>query len=218
MEQVSLAAEKRDAMGKGVARKLRAAGKVPGIAYGRGADPVPVTVEERDLLSLAKHGANVLIDLKIDGVDTDDDTLAILRELQRDPTTDRPLNADFQWISLTERITLAVPITIEGTPIGVEAGGVLEQSLWELQVNVLPTAIPSSIPVSVAHLDIGQSLHVRDLAVPEDVEVLTPGDEPLLTITAPKVEEEGVVAVREQEAAEVEAAEEPEESQPEAEA
>ena len=208
-----------------MARKLRAAGQIPGVAYGRGTDPVPVVLEERDLLSVAKHGANVLIDLKIDGAKTSEDTLAILKELQRDPTTDRPLNVDLQWISLTEKITLGVPVALEGLPQGVEAGGVLEQSLWELQVSVLPTAIPQSMPISVAELDIGQSLHVRDLAIPEGVEVLTPGDEPVASVNAPKVEEEVVEEVEEglevegEEGEPVEGeegAEEQEESQPEA--
>ncbi len=197
MEQVSLTAKKRDDGGKGVARKLRAAGQIPGVAYGRGTDPVPVVLEERDLLSVAKHGANVLIDLKIDGADEADDTLAILKELQRDPTTDQMLNADLQWISATEKITVAVRVALEGLPVGVEAGGILEQTLWDLQVSVLPTAIPSSIPISVAELDIGQSVHVRDLVVPEDVEVLTPTDEPVASVNAPKVEEEVVEELEE---------------------
>jgi large subunit ribosomal protein L25 len=197
MEQVSLSAKKRDAGGKGVARKLRAAGQIPGVAYGLGTDPVPVVLEERDLVSVAKHGANVLIDLSIDGAKTPEDTLAILKELQRDPTTDQLLNADLQWISLTAKITLEVPVALEGLATGVEAGGILEQSLWTLQVSVLPTAIPQSIPVSVAELDIGQSLHVRDLVVPEGVEVLSPADEPVASVNAPKVEEEVVEELEE---------------------
>ncbi|MGD8237525.1 MAG: 50S ribosomal protein L25 [Armatimonadota bacterium] len=225
MEQVSLTAETREQAGKGAARKLRAEGKIPGVAYGHGTEAVPVLIDERDLLSVAKLGANVVVDLKIDGTETAADTLAILKELQRDPTTDRLLNADFQWISLTERITVSVPLALEGTPIGVEAGGVTEQSLWELEVNVLPTAIPSSIPVPVADLEIGQSLHVRDVVVPEGVEVLSPGEEPVVSVGAPVIEEEPVVeeaieveGEEEEGAEEAEVPEEGQEPQPEADA
>jgi large subunit ribosomal protein L25 len=192
MEQVTLAADTREHAGKGAARKLRAAGKIPGVAYGRGIDPVRLAIDERELQSVAKLGANVLIDLKIDRRKGKSDTLAIVKELQRDPTTDRLLSVDLQWISLTERIRVSVPIELEGTPRGVEAGGVMEQSLWELQVSVLPTAIPSAIAVPAADLDIGHTLHVRDVSVPEGVQVLTPGDEPVVTVTAPRAEEEVV--------------------------
>ena len=210
MEQVTFLVQKRDQVGKGAARKLRAAGQIPGVAYGRGVDPVPIAVDERQLLALEKHGANVLIDLKVDDAPSGASRLAILKELQRDPITLRPLSVDFQWISLTQRITVAVPIVLEGEPRGAESGGVLEHSIRELQVHVLPTEIPSSIPVSVAELDIGQSIHVRELDVPEGVEVLTPADEPVVTVSAPRAVE--VV----EEAPEEEVPEAEEEAAPEA--
>jgi large subunit ribosomal protein L25 len=222
MEQVTLTAEKREQTGKGAARKLRAAGKIPGVAYGRGVDPVSVCIDERDLLAVAKRGANVLIDLQIDGGSGASDALAILKEVQRDPVTDRPLGVDLQWISLTERITVSVRIVIEGHAPGVDAGGIMDQSLWDVQVSVLPTDIPSSIAVPVGHLEIGQTIHVRELVVPEGVEVITAPDEPVVTITLPVVEEvpeeEEEIPVEEEEAAEEGAeAKEAEEPQPEGE-
>ncbi len=222
MEQVTLAAQKREQTGKGAARKLRAAGKIPGVAYGRGVDPVSVVVDERDLLSVAKQGANVLIDLQIDGATGTSDALAILKEVQRDPVTDHPLSVDLQWISVTERITVSVPTVLEGAAPGVEVGGIMEHVLWELQVNVLPTQIPSSISVPVGHLEIGQSIHVSEVVVPEGVEVLTPLDEPVATVTAPVVEEVPEEVVEEipvegEEEEAPEGAEEAEEPQPEAE-
>ena len=191
MAIVSLEAEHRTDVGKGVARKLRAGGRVPGVYYGRGEDSIPLTISLKDLASVleAADGSNVIVDLRIPG-DSAKDRKALIREIQRDPVAGLILHLDLQHISLTERITVEVPIVLLGTPIGVkEAGGILEHLLREVEVECLPTDIPSKLEVDVSGLQIGDSLHVSDIKV-ERAEILTEADRAIAAVVPPTVLEE----------------------------
>ena len=191
MAIVSLEAARRADVGKGVARKLRAGGRVPAVYYGRGEDSIPLTISLKELESVihSAEGSNVIVDLKVSG-DKPKDRKALIREIQRDPVAGLILHLDLQHISLTERITVQVPIVLLGTPIGVkDAGGILEHLLREVEVECLPTEIPSKLEVDVSGLAIGDSLHVRDIKT-ERAEIKTEMDRAIAAVVPPTILEE----------------------------
>jgi large subunit ribosomal protein L25 len=205
MEQ-KLVAEKREGTGKGVARKLRAAGRVPAILYGHGMEPLALSVDSRELFHLLHTGAgaNVLVDLVVDGTEH----LALPREVQRDHIKGRFVHVDFLAVRRDEKINVTVPIRIVGESPGVKAGGVLEHHLWELSVECLATDVPEAVDVDVSELEIGSGVRVGDLKPPHGATILTNPDDSVVAVTQPQmaveVEEEAAEAV-EGEAAEEEA-------------
>jgi large subunit ribosomal protein L25 len=189
--EVTLKAEIRPGTGKGVARKLRAAGRVPGVVYGRGMDPVAVAVERLALARAFKTdaGRNVLIDLQV-GSDTH---LTLARELQRDPVRGTLLHVDFLKIARDVAIEVDVPVHITGESPGVKEGGVIEHHLWSVRVSCLPGNVPERLDADVSRMVIGDMLRVADLIVPDGVTVLTEPNEAVLGVVVPqilKVEEE----------------------------
>ena len=214
MAEVRLKVERRQGTGKGVARKARAAGKVPAVVYGRGMDPVTIQVDKRELVT-ALHtdaGMNVLLDLELDGATV----LALTRELQRDPVKGTLLHADFVKVDRTQAIDVEVPVQLVGEASGVSEGGVLEHGFFTLHVRCLPGDVPEHIDADVSGLGIGDSLRVADLAAAGDYEILNDPDSVIASITTPVSEEElqameaGVAGEPEERiAAEAEAAAEP---------
>jgi len=191
MAIISLEAARRGDVGKGVARKLRAAGRVPAVYYGRGEDSIALTIDLKHLMNAIEsaEGSNVIVDLRVSG-DTAKDRKALIREVQRDPVAGSILHLDLQHISLTERITVEVPIVLVGTPVGVkDSGGILEHLLREVEVECLPTDIPSKLEVDVSGLAIGDTLHVSDIKT-ERAEILTESDRAIATVVPPTVLEE----------------------------
>lgn len=199
-----MTAELRDGTGKGVARKLRAAGRVPAVLYGHGSDSVAISVDERDLYHLLHTGAggNVLVGLEVDGAEH----LALPREVQRDAIRGSVYHVDFLEVSRDQKIAVDVPIHVVGESVGVKAGGVLEHHLWDLHVECLPGDVPDSIDIDVGPLEVGQSVKVADVRAPEGVTILTSEDETVLSVVAPQL----AAALEELEAAEAEAAAEAE--------
>src|SRR3989442_7909208 len=191
MAIVSLEAATGADVGKGVARKLRADGRIPGVYYGRGEESIPLTVALKDLEAVIESadGSNVIVDLKLSGTAAKD-RKALIREIQRHPVAGLILHLDLQHISLTERITVEVPIVLIGTPIGVkDGGGILEHLLREVEVECLRTDIPSRLEVDVSALQIGDSLHVSDIKA-ERAEILTEADRAIAAVVPPTVLEE----------------------------
>jgi large subunit ribosomal protein L25 len=188
MAVIPLTGTRREKLGKGGARKARAAGEIPGVLYGHGETPVAVAVGSREFdVALRGHkGGNAIVNLSVAGTDY----TALVRDVQYDPITNQILHLDFQHISLTETIEVSVPVHLTGIPVGVkDAGGILEPITRELDVRCLPTAIPASIDVDVAALNIGDSIHVRDLKL-GTLEVLTDPDTTIATVVPPSVVEE----------------------------
>ncbi len=191
MAMLSLKSARRSDVGKGVARKLRMSGSIPAVYYGRGEDPIPLTVGLRELEDVIHRaeGSNVIVDLKVEG-DAASDRKALIREIQRDPVAGSILHLDLQHISLTERIVVEVPIVLIGTPIGVkDGGGILEHLLREVEVECLPTDIPSKLEVEVSALNIGDSLHVSDIKA-DRVVIKTDADRAIAAVVAPTILEE----------------------------
>ncbi|MFN2489721.1 MAG: 50S ribosomal protein L25/general stress protein Ctc [Actinomycetota bacterium] len=188
MAEVKLTAERRRGKGKGVARKARAAGKVPGILYGRGMEPVAVQVDRRDL-AIALHtdaGMNVLLDIDIDG----EKTLALTRELQRDPVRGTLLHADFVKVDRTQEIEVEVPVHLTGEAPGVKEGGVLEHQLFTVHVRCLPAEVPERIEADISGLGVAESLKVADVADGLNYTILNDPDVVVAMIAAPVSQEE----------------------------
>ncbi len=189
MAIVVLAAKARTGAGKGVARKSRMRGNIPGVIYGGGETSIPFEASQDDFQALIHtvSGENVIVDLKLEG-DTSD-RKAIIREIQRDPLKGTILHFDLQHISLTERVTVEVPTVVVGVPIGVkDFGGILEHILREIKVECLPTEIPPKIELDVTSLKIGDSIHVGDLVV-EKVTIMTDPERAVVTVVPPAAEE-----------------------------
>ena len=179
-----LQAERRTDIGKGVARKTRAAGRVPGVVYGHG-DPIKIDVDARDLYHLlhTDAGMNVLVDLKVDG----DEWLAMPREVQRDHLRDRLLHVDFYRIARDEKIVVEVPVHLVGDSHGVREGGVVEHHLWRVQVECLPQDVPNAVEADVTPLGIGESLKVEQLPAPEGCTIVTNAAEVVVSVVTPQI-------------------------------
>jgi large subunit ribosomal protein L25 len=188
MAAITLTGSRRQQLGKGGARKARAAGQIPGVLYGHGEAPVSVAIGsvEFDQAMRGRPGANPLVNLRLEGSEVS----ALIRAVQYDPMTHGILHIDFQHISLTESVEVQVAIHLTGLAVGVkDAGGILEHIVRSIEVRCLPTAIPSSVDVDVSALNIGDSIHVRDLSVP-NVTILTDRDATIAAVVAPTVMEE----------------------------
>lgn len=206
MEQ-KLVAERREGTGKSVTRKLRTAGKVPAVVYGGGMNAVAVTVDAKELYHVMHTGAgaNVLVDLVVDG----EEHLALAREIQRDHIRGQIKHVDFLAIRRDVKVTIDVPVRVTGESPGVKQGGVVEHHLWDIHLECLPGDVPEAIEADISSLELGNTLHVSDLVPPSRVTILTSPDEVVLSVVTPqimKLEEEAVPV--EGEVAEVAAGEE----------
>ncbi|MGQ0572158.1 MAG: 50S ribosomal protein L25 [Armatimonadota bacterium] len=196
MERVALKAQGRDGVGKGAARSLRRSGLVPAVVYGRGREARTVAVEARALTeALHTHaGMNVLIDLEMPNGDGSESTIVIVKDTQRDIFRHHLIHVDFHAISLTDVIEMHVPVVLNGTAKGVAEGGVIEHHLREVLVECLPTQVPDRFDLDVTELVVGRSMHASDLAIPDGVKLLTQPDEVIVTVVAPRVQEEAAPA------------------------
>jgi large subunit ribosomal protein L25 len=188
MARLELDVSVREGTGKGVARKLRAKGAIPAVVYGSGAETIALSVDESMLQAVVRQGSNQIIDLK--GPSGFDGRLVLVKELQRHPVSRRLLHCDFYTVDTSQTIEVSIGVHVEGRPHGVEMGGILEVVLREIEVRCLPLAIPERLDVDVSALDIGDALHVFDLALPEGVELISDPSQTLLHVVAPRVEEE----------------------------
>jgi len=192
MKEVSFKVQARSQAGKEKAKKIRAQGLLPGVVYGEGrSTPVLFNAHDFETLYHSVRGENVLINLEIEngGKET---KKTLIREIQREPVWGKILHVDFQHISLSKKITVKVPVHLVGTPVGVkDTGGILQHTFRELEISCLPTKIPQSIEVDVAHLKIGDSVHVRDLKLAEDIQILVDPDLSVASVVPPTIIKEG---------------------------
>jgi large subunit ribosomal protein L25 len=182
MENV-LKAQQRTETGKGAAHRLRAAGRVPGVLYGGGMDPTPVSVASQDLLRLfhATHGASTLIDLDVDGASH----LAIPRDIQRDHIHGRYIHVDFLAVRRDEKVKMSVEVRDIGEAAGVKEGGVLERHLREVEIECFPGDVPETLDADVSELTIGDMLRVGDIEVPSGITILTDPETPVVSVITP---------------------------------
>ena len=193
MANASLGAETRSDRGKGFARKLRAAGRVPGIVYGHGREPQSLSVVARDLDKLLSSIAvsSTVVELGLGGATTK----TLIREIQRHPFKKMIMHIDFQELVAGEKVTVDLPLVFVGIPEGVRlSGALLEQILHKIEVLVDPANIPNHVDVDVSALAMGHSLHIRDLKLPAGVEVLSDEDATICAVIAPRAAVEAAAA------------------------
>jgi len=196
MQQARLDAQVRDDVGKGVARSLRRAGKVPAVLYGRKRGAVSLQIDDRTFQTLLRnYGSNVLINLVLGN---DDEQTVVIKDLQRHPVKRNVLHADFQRISLDEKITTQVSIETVGTPVGVRDGGVLTVTRRQVSVNCLPLDIPEFLRVNVEDLSIGDSFRVSDIEIDDMIEILENEMTQIAAVIEPKVVLETITAEEEE--------------------
>jgi len=212
MATASLAGETRTETGKGVARKLRAAGRVPAVVYGHAREPQALSLTTRELeklLSTISTGSTV-VELTLGG----STTKTLIREVQRHPFKKQILHVDFQELVAGEKVSVEIPLVFVGVPEGVRlSGAILEQILHSIEVLVDPSNIPNHIDVDVTNLAMGHSLHVRELTLPAGLEVLSDEDATVCAVAAPRAAVEETPAEGEAAAAEPELIRKPKEEE-----
>jgi large subunit ribosomal protein L25 len=192
-QQVKLKAEKRTVVGRNAIKKIKAQGLVPGVIYGSQGEPIALQVEARALINVLAHALSehVLVELEIADGSQSTNRLALIQEVQHHPLRPELLHVDFHAVSATEKITSEVPIEAIGDALGVRTfGGLLEHSLRTLEVECFPQDLPEIVRIDVTNLNIGESLHVRDIPLPSGVESLTPADLTVVSVVASRVGEE----------------------------
>ena len=200
MTEMTLAAQTRRSKGKSEARRLRREGQLPGVVYGLG-DPVPIQFDKHsaEVLVHALHGSERLISLQLAEAAGASATErhVLLKDVQTTPVGAKLLHIDFHEVDVTKTVHVSVEVKAKGRAAGEKEGGILQQVTYEVMVECLPTIIPESLELDVGELRIGDSLHVSDLVVSEGVTVLSPPDETLFVVVAPRVEEEAAVVAEE---------------------
>lgn len=189
-EKVVVKAEKRENSGKGFARRLRAAGKVPVTVYGGGGEAVSASANLSDLAAIlrSESGHNTLFSLDIEGVGADD---VLFQDRQIDPVKGRLIHADLRRFAKGEKIEVMVALHFVGEPVGVkEEDGVLDQQMREIKVLCEPANIPDFIEIDVSDLHVGESVHVSDIKVGKGVEIHENPEALVAAVVVIKEEEE----------------------------
>lgn len=211
MERVSLEAEVRTECGTRGVKRLRRFGKVPAVLYGHKVSGVGLAIDALTVEKLFGHeGFHGIIDLKVKGDATlgqsSEPLLVLVKDYQADKLTRYLTHIDFYKVDLKEKVTVQIPIHVEGVAPGVKAGGVIDISRRELTVRCLPHVIPDYIAVDISTLNIGDSIHVKDLKVPEGVEIEAETNFTIVAVAVPAKEEEAPVAAAPEGAAPAEGA------------
>lgn len=187
-EEISLLAKVRPESGSSAMNRLRRAGHLPGVVYGSG-DPVSVTFDAAAFATLQRHHSseNLMVSLQVEG---DKTRQVLIREVQHHPLTGAPLHVDFYELSLTKRVTVAVPVDLQGTPVGVaQGGGVMEHLLREVEIECLPADILEQLEVDVSGLNVGERLTVGDIPLDSSkYGLVTAPDIAIASVAAPRVE------------------------------
>ena len=209
MDKPVLNARTRQEKGKGAAKKLRNNNQLPAVFYGPNREPLKLAMDYPELEGFIKRtgGENIILDLKVKSDGGTETWNVILKDLQVDPIKDTYLHADFYEISMDKEITVNVPIHLINTPAGAEEGGILQHVRRELTVSCLPGKLIEVLEVDVSQLEIGDSVHIRDLVLPEGITSLDEEHLTIAVVAAPTVVEEPVEEEVEEEALEGEEAE-----------
>lgn len=188
MRTYKLVAQKREKTGSGESKKLRKQGFITGEIYGAHEKNIHIKIPGREFEKFLKETSQemALIDMEVNGKRY----RCILKELHRDVVRGTPLHADFQILHAKEPIQVVIPIVLTGTPEGAKLGGILEHLKREVNIKAVPSKLPGHIEIDVSGLKIGDSIHIKDLEVPEEVEVIEDPDETVCTVLSPKKVEE----------------------------
>lgn len=203
MKSLPLNAFPRTQSRRSGAKKLREAGRIPAVIYGRQTKPENLEVVARDLHDLIHHSVseNILVDLAVDQAKR----LALVQEVQHHPLSGHVLHVDFHEVSATEKVTVLVPVETTGEAVGVKTGGgVLEHVLFKLKVRALPKDLPEQILIDVTSLEVGKSIHIGEIKAAEGVEIIGNKNAPVISVALPKAEVEEAAPAEAGAAADVE--------------
>jgi large subunit ribosomal protein L25 len=192
MKSVALSAFPRTLARRGGAKRLRAAGRIPAVIYGRQTQPQNLEINAKDLENLIHHSVseNLLVDLQVQN-DQRPKRLALVQEVQHHALNGHVLHVDFHEVAENEKVTVGVAVETVGEAEGVKTGGgVLEHVLFKIRVRGLPKDLPEVITVDVSHLNIGQAIHLGEIKAPEGTEIIGDKQIPVIAVAAPRTEEE----------------------------
>ena len=200
--EAELNVELREKTGKGVARKLRAAGKIPAVVYGKGLEPKNIVVDPRQLEDAiaGEAGWNTLLTLR--GGNGLEGKVVVLKEADLHPLRREMICADFHVINLQEKSTFMVPVHIVGTSAGQKMGGSLQLIRHELEVSCLPGDVPQALEINVSALEIGDTIHIEEVKAPENVELVFDVNFTVVTVVGHKAADDTDSAEEEEGAAE----------------
>lgn len=186
MAEITLTAKKRETSNKGANKELRRNGVIPCIYYSKDKEPIAFSVEEVALKPLVYTSQAHIINLTFEN---EEPIGAIIKDVQFDPVTDRVVHADFHGVTLGQMIEVQIPVNITGSAVGVKEGGMLQQNIHKLDVECLPRHISQQLDIDVSELGIGDSIHIRDLDF-ENINILNHEDTIVISVVAPRGEEE----------------------------
>jgi large subunit ribosomal protein L25 len=189
MAEVTLEVSRREGTGKEIAKKLRRDGKVPAVVYGGHREPVAIEVDRKavsDLIQKSDHGVRSIFLLKMSG--TDQQRHAMIKEMQIDPISRKLQHIDFVRVMMDEVVRTSVPVHLDGTPLGVKEGGILDWQIRELHIECLPNAIPDAIEVPVGEVGMHQYIRISDLKLPDGVKVLDDVERVVVGVTHARAE------------------------------
>tara|TARA_B100000676_G_C17879871_1_gene733357 strand:+ start:278 stop:982 length:705 start_codon:yes stop_codon:yes gene_type:complete len=182
--------ENRESVGKKASKEVRKAGKIPSVLYYRGEKPVSISVDKQ-ILNQAIKSDQRIYEVEIENKSQ----YVMIKEAQYHPITDEIIHIDFMRVRRSEKMTISVPITLIGKPVGVTEGGILSQSMTQIEISCFPTNVPENIEINVDHLEINSSVSVSDVSIDdEDIEIISPSDISIASVIPPAAEEEAVVS------------------------
>jgi len=191
MAEVTLEVTRREKSGKEIAKKLRAAGKVPAVVYGGHKESVAIEVDRKsvsELIQKSEHGVRSIFLLKMTG--TDQQRHAMIKDITIDPISRKMTHIDFVRVAMDEKVRVTIPVHVTGTALGVKEGGLLDWQVRELHVECLPNAIPDSIDIDVTPLAGHAYFRISDLKLPEGVKILDDHERVVVGVTHAKAEAE----------------------------
>jgi large subunit ribosomal protein L25 len=189
MEEIRIRAETRSGRGKGPARRMRREGAIPAILYGRDVEPLALSISSKDWRLLEAHmRSNAVIKMEVSDNKKVQERPVMIKNVARRPVDHSVLHVDFLQVSMERVVQVEVPIRLIGTPVGVVKGGVVDQHLRTVMIESLPGQIPERIDIDVSNLDIGDSIHIREISLP-GVKLLDPPDVAVVGVTPPEAEE-----------------------------
>lgn len=186
MAEIILNANERQKSNKGANKLLRRQGSVPGVFYSKGQEPVLIEVPELALKPLIYTSEAHMVSLKVGG---NEGITCILKDVQFDPVTDRVVHFDLHGIVTTDKMEIEVPILLVGNAAGIKQGGILQQVLHKLDIECLPKDMPEHLTINIEKLNLGESIHVRDLQF-ENVDILNAPDAVVVSVVTPRAEKE----------------------------
>jgi len=198
MKSVALKAFPRTLAKRAGVKKLRASGRVPAVIYGRRTNPENLEIGLNEIEDLIHHSVSetILVDLAVEGGGAQGQRLALVQEVQHHPLSGKVLHVDFHEVAENEKVTVTVPVETVGEAAGVKTGGgVLEHVLFKIKVRALPRDLPEVINVDVSQLEIGQSIHLREIPLPAGVEVIGDKNIPVISVAAPITEAQEAAAL-----------------------